>query len=312
MKIAVFGTGGVGGYFGGRLAQAGHEVFFFARGEHLKAMQQNGLHVESVHGDFTIHPVNASDDPSKVGPVDYVIVAVKHYQLSTASASIAALVGPHTTVVPLLNGVEAPEILSEKIDMERIIGGLCAVFSAVKAPGVISQTSEVQRVILGEQGGSHSSRAQTIVEAFGSTGVEAIQSDDIEAMMWDKLIFIASLSGLGALSRATVGQMLEVDQARRLFIQAMREAARVGQASGVNVPDDVVERRLAFAEGLEYKAMTSMHRDVDAGNIFELEAFSGTIVRRALDAGVEAPLHSTIYAMLLPALRKALANERAA
>lgn len=305
MRTAVFGTGGVGGYFGGKLAQSGKDVTFIARGEHLRAMVQSGLQVESLHGDFTVDPVQASDDTSNVGPVDYVIVATKHYQLRPALEAIAELVGPDTTVAPLLNGVEAPEILAEKIPSERVIGGLCAVFSAVKAPGVISQTSEVQRVVLGEMSGEHSERVQALVDALEQAGVEAIQADDIQAAMWDKLILISSMSGVCALARASVGRMLEVPETRRFYIDALEEAAAVGRANGVAVPDDVVERRLAFAEGLEYDSITSMHRDVDAGNMFELEAFSGTIVRRAADAGVGAPVHGAIYALLLPALRKA-------
>jgi 2-dehydropantoate 2-reductase len=309
MRIVVFGTGGVGGYFGGRLAQAGHDVTFIARGEHLKAMREHGLRVESVHGDFTLEPVQATDDAASVGPVDYVLVAVKHYQLRPALPAIASLVGDTTTVAPLLNGVEAPAILGEVIDPARIIGGLCAVFSAVKAPGVIAQTSEVRRVVLGELNGEPSARVKAIVGGLQAAGTDAVLSEEIEADMWDKLILISSMSGIGALSRSGVGRMLEVAESRQLYIEALAEAAMVGRASGVNIAEDVVERRLAFAEGLEYDAITSMHRDVEAGKPFELEAFSGTIVRRAAEAGVEAPIHATIYALLSPALRRAMGGD---
>lgn len=305
MKIAVFGTGGVGGYFGGKLANSGLDVTFIARGDHLRAMVEHGLRVESVHGDFTVDPVRATDQPSQVGPVDYVIVATKHYQLRPALPQIAELVGPETTVAPLLNGVEAPEILAEQVDGDRIIGGLCAVFSAVKAPGVVSQTSQVQRVVVGEMSGGRSERVQSLVDALNRAAVDAVHSEDIESDMWDKLILIASMSGIGALSRSSVGQMLEVEETRQLYIEALEEAAMVGRAGGVNIAADVVERRLAFSEGLEYGSITSMHRDVDAGNLFELEAFSGTIVRRAAESGVPAPIHRAIYALLLPALRRA-------
>jgi 2-dehydropantoate 2-reductase len=302
IRAAVFGTGGVGGYFGGKLALAGHDVTFIARGQHLAAIQNAGLQVNSVHGDFTVRPALASDDPSSDVPFDYVIVAVKNYQLRAALPAIAKLVAENTTVVPLLNGVGAAGTLAEQIDRNRIIGGFCVVFSEVEAPGVIRQKSEVQRVVIGELDGSTSPRVDRLANAWNQAGVEAIASEDIHSAMWDKFVFIASLSGVTSLTRSTVGEMLAQAATRDFYIQALDEAARIGRNRGVALAEDVVDRRLAFAEGLEHDATTSMQRDVADGHRFELEAFNGALVRMANEAGIPAPAHEAIYALLLPAL----------
>lgn len=302
LRAAVFGTGGVGGYFGAKLAQAGHDVTFIARGDHLAAIRQDGLRVKSVHGDFSIQPAKATDDSAEVGPVDYVIVAVKNYQLTEALPDIAALVEGETMVVPLLNGVEAADTLAERIDSSRILGGFCVVFSEIDAPGVIRQKSEVHRVVIGELGGPVSPRVQRLVDAWNEAGVEAIASDDIQAAMWDKFVFIASLSGVTSLTRSTVDEALAQPATRAFCRQALAEAAQIGRARGVALADDVVERRLRFAEGLEPGATTSMQRDVTGGHKFELEAFSGALVRMADAVEIDAPAHRAIYALLLPAL----------
>lgn len=310
MRIAIFGTGGVGGYFGGRLAQAGHDVIFIARGEHLRAIQHEGLRVISVHGDFVIRPAQATDDPDKVGPVDYVVVAVKNYQLEKALPAIAQLIGEDTTVVPLLNGVEAAPTLAQRIDPSHIITGFCVVFSDLEAPGVIRHTSQVQRVVIGEVDGPVSPRVNQLVSAWKEAGVEAIAADDIHSAMWDKFVFIASLSGVTSLTRSTVGELLAQSETRDFYREALEEAAAIGRASGVHLADDVVERRFAFTQELETSATTSMQRDVQAGHQFELEAFSGALVRMARQLGVDAPAHEAIYALLRPSLAKTISTER--
>ncbi len=302
MQIAVFGAGGVGGYFGGLLAHAGHDVTFIARGDHLRAIQSGGLRVASVHGDFHVQPAQASDDPAAVGPVEALIVALKSYHLRAAVPTMAPLVGRETTVAPLLNGVEAPDILAEALGAERVVGGFCSVVSYIEAPGHIRQESQMRDVVLGELDGRPSERVQRLVAAFAEAGAEALQADDIRAAMWDKFLFIASLGGVSALARADLGQIRDEPETWRLFTAALEETAAVAQAIGVILAPDAVERRLAFGAGLEATMTTSMQRDVADGRRFELEAFSGAIVRMARETGVQVPVHEAIYALLRPAL----------
>jgi 2-dehydropantoate 2-reductase len=309
MRIAIFGTGGVGGYFGGLLAHGGHEVIFIARGENLRALRAHGLQVKSVNGDFTIQPARATDEPATVGPVDYVVVAVKHYHLPQAAPAIAPLVGDDTTVVPLLNGVDAHEVLIPVLGSERVVGGLCSLVSLLESPGVIRQESGMRRVVVGELDGTHSERVDRLVEAWAQSGAEAIHADDIHIAMWSKLIFIASFGGVGSLARCNMGEMLSTPETRTLFVEAMHEIEAVGRARGVELPHDVVDKRLAMADGFEPTATSSMSRDVAAGNPFELEAFSGTVVRLGASVGVPTPIHRTIYALLKPALVKAMGGD---
>lgn len=305
MRIAIFGSGGVGGYFGGLLAHAGHEVTFIARGEHLRAIQQNGLQVKSVNGDFSVRPARATDDPSQIGPVEYVVVAVKHYHLDRAAQDMRPLVGPGTTVVPLLNGVDAHEHLIPVLGAEAVVGGLCSLVSLVEAPGVIRQETKLRRVVVGELDRSRSERVERLVQAWAETGAEAIHAEDIHVAMWTKFLFIASFGGVGSLARSNMGEMLGAPESRALFIESMREVEAVARGQGVALPPDVVAKSLAMAEGFEPTATNSMQRDVADGKPFELEAFSGTVIRMGEAAGVPTPVHRQFYALLKPALVRA-------
>lgn len=304
MRIAVFGAGGVGGYFGGLLANAGHDVTFIARGKHLAAIKKRGLQVESVYGDFRIRPAIATDDPGQVGPVDYVVVGVKHYHLRDAAKAIQALVNPGTTVIPLLNGVDAHEHLIRELGQEPVVGGLCSLVSMIKAPGVIFQPSRLRRIVVGELSGEKSERVARIVQSWEECGAEAIHADDIVSEMWKKLIFIASIGGATSLSQATIGEIVRSPEARQLFIEAMQEVEAVGRALGVDLPADIVPSTLQFAEGFEPGATTSMQRDVAAGRRFELDAFSGSVVRLGREAGIPTPVHRAMDALLRPALTR--------
>lgn len=306
MRIAIFGTGGVGGYFGGLLANSGHQVIFVARGENLKALQSNGLRVKSVNGDFVINPAGATDNPREIGPVDYVVVATKHYHLEQAAPEIRPLVGPGTTVVPLLNGVDAHEYLIRSVGADHVVGGFCSLVSLVEGPGVIRQESKLRRVVVGELDRSKTERVERIVEAWAATGAQAEHPDDIFVEMWIKFIFISSIGGVSSLARTNMGEMLGTPETRELFIQAMTEVDAVARARGIALPQDAVAGRLAMAEGMESTTTTSMQRDVAAGKPFELEAFSGTIVRLGTQAGVSTPVHGTMYALLKPALLAAM------
>jgi 2-dehydropantoate 2-reductase len=307
MRIAILGAGGVGGYFGALLAQAGHDVTFLARGKHLRAMQDQGLQVKSPHGDFVVNPVKATARPAEVGPVTYVVVAVKRYQLEAAAASMAPLVGPGTTVAPLLNGVDAHQALIGALGPEPVIGGLCSIVSMVERPGLIRQESELRRVVLGELDGRQSERVEQLVRAWRECGVEAIHSEDIHRSMWTKFLFIASLGGVSSLGRATMGEIRAQDATIALLRDAMWEVASVAQALGVEVGEEEIRGAMQLVAQFEASATSSMQRDVVEGRPFELEAFSGTVVRKGAAAGVETPVHRAMYALLLPALAKAQA-----
>jgi len=305
MKIAILGTGGVGGYFGGLLARAGHDVTFIARGAHLQAIQQNGLQIISVNGDFTIAPAQATADPAAVGPVDYVIVAVKHYHLADAAPALLPLVGENTTVVPLLNGVDAPDILIEHLGAGPVVGGLCSLVAMIEAPGVIRQASHLRRVVVGELDHSPSERLAQLVRVWADQGAEAVLAGDIQAAMWSKFLFIASFGGVSSLARAPIGEIRAEPATRALLVDAIREAEQLARAGGVALDPQAVEKAMGLVDNFEPGATSSMQRDVIAGHRFELEAFSGKIVRLGEQLGVPTPVHRAIYALLRPALLRA-------
>lgn len=305
MRIAVFGSGGVGGYFGGLLARGGHEVSFIARGAHLAAMRAKGLQVKSANGDFTIAPARATGDPAEVGPVDYVVVGVKHYHLAQAAPQMQPLVGVGTVVVPLLNGVDAHEDLIKALGREHVVGGLCSIVSMIQEPGVIYQPSKLRRVVVGELDLTKSERVERLVQAWASQGAEAVHAENIYASLWTKYLFIASFGGVTSLARGDKGEVLGCPESRQLFIEAVREVEALARAQGIPLAADVVDSIVAMADGFEPTATSSMQRDVAGGGLFELEAFSGKIVRLGEQLGVPTPVHRVIYGLLRPALLRA-------
>jgi len=306
MRFAVVGTGGVGAYFGGRLAQAGESVAFVARGAHLTAMREHGLRVDSVAGDFVIAPVEASDDPARIGPVDVVLVGVKAWQVRETARTLGPLLGPRTFVVPLQNGVEAAGQLTEVLGPERVIGGLCKIVSAIVAPGHVRHSGVPPRVEFGERDGSRSDRVEALRQAFErAQGVSAVVPDDVEAAIWEKFLFIAPVSGVGAVTRQPVGAMREIPQTRALIERAMFEVAALARAKGVNLSDAAVARNMRYVDGLPPDATASMQRDIMEGRPSELEQQNGAIARLGDEAGVPVPVNAFLYAALLPAERRA-------
>ena len=306
MRIAVVGTGGVGAYFGGRLAQAGESVAFVARGAHLLAMRESGLRVDSVAGDFVVAPVEASDDPARIGPVDVVLVGVKAWQVSEAARTMGPLLGPRTFVVPLQNGVEAADQLAAVLGRERVIGGLCKIVSAIVAPGHVRHSGVPPRIEFGERDGSRSDRVEALRQAFErGQGVSVVVPDDVEAAIWEKFLFIAPFSGVGAVTRQPAGAMRTVPETRGLMERAMLEVAALARAKGANVPDETVARNMGYVDGLPADATASMQRDIMDGRPSELEQQTGAIARLGREAGVEVPVNAFLYAALLPAERKA-------
>ncbi len=301
MRIAVVGAGGVGGYFGGRLAQAGHRVAFVARGAHLEALRRDGLAVESVAGDFVVRPVEAAADPRDVGPVEAVLVGVKAWQVREAASALAPLLGPDTFVVPLQNGVEAADELAQVVGAPRVLGGLCRIMSYVAGPGRIRHAGIPPHIEFAEWDGRASARVAALREAFASAqGVAAVVPADVSVALWEKFLFIAPVSAVGAVTRRPVGAFRSVPPTAALLADAMQEVFTLARARGVALPDDAVTRTLAIVDAMPPEATASMQRDILEGRPSELEYQIGAVVRLAAPAGVPVPASAFLYASLLP------------
>ena len=300
MRIAVFGTGGAGAYFGAQLAHAGEDVIFIARGEHLQAIRSQGLRVETPTGEIVIRPTHASDTPAELGVVDAVIVGVKAWQITNAAQAIRPLVGPETVVIPLQNGVEAASQLAAVVGAEHVLGGLCGTISWVVGPGHIRSIGETHFVKFGELDRRPSKRAERLQQAFERASVQAEISADIHAALWEKFLFVVSWGGIGALARAPVGVTRSVPETRQLIEQSMREILGVARARQIALPDGVIEKSLALVDTLAPSGTTSLQRDIAGGKPSELEAWNGAVVRLGQEVGVATPLHELVYSSLLP------------
>lgn len=307
MKFAIFGTGGVGGYFGGRLAQAGHDVTFIARGKHLAAIEKTGLHVDSIVGDFVISPVKATNSPASVGPVDVVLVAVKTWQLPMAIGEMKPLVGQKTIIIPLLNGVEAPDQLSATLGRKHVLGGLCRISAFIAEPGHIRHVSIQPYIAFGELDNRKSKRVQEVLHAFfKAPHVEAEVPDDIQTAIWEKFIFICTVSGIGAVTRQSVGDYRAIPETRSLLEKVLSETIAVGRARGVKLNPDVKEKILTnLIDQIPSGTMASMQKDIMEGRPSELEAQNGAVVRLGREAGIPTPANAFIYGSLLPMELKA-------
>ncbi len=306
MRIAIFGSGGVGGYFGGRLAEAGEDVRFVARGAHLAVMQEHGLRVSSVAGDFLVRPVRASDDPASLGEVDVVLLAVKAWQVADAAAAMRPLLGADTFVVPLQNGIEAPDTLATVLGRDHVLGGLCQIIAYVVEPGHVRHAGVAPLVAFGELDAPTSHRAERLCEAFAQArGLRVKIVADVRAAMWEKFLFIAAVSGVGALARAPVGIIRSEPETRELLVQALDEIHAVARAHDIALAADAVEKTLAFVDTLPADGTVSMQRDIADGRPSELEAQIGAVVRLGQARGIAVPLHRMIYAALLPLERRA-------
>jgi 2-dehydropantoate 2-reductase len=304
MRIAIMGTGGVGGYFGGRLAQAGEDVTFIARGEHLQAMREIGLKVDSLDGDFVIEAVQATSDPAEVGPVDLVIVGVKAWQVPEVAQSMKPMVGTATTVLPLQNGVEAPAQLAAELG-DAVIGGLAKIVSFIVAPGHIRHAGFEPSVVFGELDNRRTERVERILETFTRARVTAAIAPDIQIALWTKFLFISSFSGMGALTGDPAGKMRSDHEQRALLTRAMEEVQALANARGVKLTDEAIQIALAGVDALPESATSSMQRDISAGRPSELDSQNGAVVRMAKERGVNVPTHEMIYQTLLPLERKA-------
>lgn len=295
----------MGGYYGGLLARAGHDVVFIARGAHLAALCADGQQVKSVHGDFAVAPVRATDTPAEAGPVDLVLVCVKTPQTDQAAQAIQPMVEADTVVISLQNGIDAAERIGAVVGMEHIVGGATWISSAIEAPGVIRQVSQLRRIVLGELEGQISQRARTVAEVLGSTGATVELSDNILKVLWTKFVFIAAISGVGSLTRLEIGDYRAVSETRSLLVSLMREVEAVARASGAALDADVVEQALAIVDNVAPAIKPSMQKDVETGRRCELESMIGVIGHKGRDLGIPTPVADMVYAALLPVELKA-------
>lgn len=299
MRIAIFGTGGAGGYFGAHLARAGEDVIFIARGEHLQAIRERGLRLEKDAEEIIVSS-EATDNPAEVSAVDVVLVGVKTWQLIEAARAMRPMMTPQTFVVPLQNGVEAAAQLASVLGADSVLEGLCGTISRVVGPGHIRSLGETNFIKFGEPDNQRSERALRLLEAFKGAGVRAEVPQDIQTALWEKFIFVAPYGGVGAVTRSPVGVIRSLPQTRRMLEQGMQEILAVARARRISLADGIVEKSMALVDALEPASTTSLQRDIMAGKRSELDAWNGAVVRLGQEMVVPTPLHDYIYHSLLP------------
>ncbi len=299
MKIAVMGAGGIGGCYGGLLAQAGNDVTLIARGAHLAAIKEKGLQLIQPEADFTV-AVAATDDPSQVGPVDLVIFSVKAHQNSKAVPLIEPLIGEDTTILTIQNGVESADELGQDYGAERVLPGSAYLLSNITSPGVIKQLSLVPRVAFGESNGDRSQRAVAIRNSFCEANIEAELSDDISKALWSKLLYNSPANGMASAARLSPRDLIEYPHGAAMFRSAIQEVANVGTAYGIPFGQDDVQGAMDLITARPMGARGSMQADLEAGRPLELEAIVGSVGRIGRKVNVPTPVFDMLYTLLLP------------
>lgn len=305
MNIVVYGTGGVGGYFGARLAQAGNNVTFIARGKHLKAIQNNGLQLKSVNGDYLVNPVKATSNIAEVKNIDLILVCVKTWQVKEVAEIIKPVLNENTMVISLLNGCENAEVLSSVIDKKHVLGGLCKVVSFVEDYGVINHVAYQPTIVFGELNNKRTARALQLEKVLNEANITNKLANDIQKEIWTKYLYITTVSALGALTRATHGEMLASPYIKNMMLKTAEEIYAVAKAKGVCLPENIIAKQFEIIESLPYETTASLQRDIMDGKPSELEAQNGTIVRLGKELGVPTPTNDLIYYALLPQENKA-------
>lgn len=300
MKIVVLGAGGVGGYFGGRLAAAGIDVTFVARGAHLAAMQRDGLRIESSLGDVHVVPVQAVKTVEEAGRADLVIVAVKLWDTDQVAPTLRPAAEKGAAILSLQNGVQKDDILREHVPAEAIMGGVCYVSAVIAAPGVISQHGPMARIVFGEYGSKSSPRAEAFFAACSAAGIDAHVSDAIEREIWQKFVFLVGLSAITAYYRSALDPIRDDPEKRKLLLDILSEVVAVGRAKGVPLPSDYAEDRLSYCDGLPASTKSSMAVDLERGHRLELPWLSGAVVEFGRALGVPTPANAHIVAALGP------------
>jgi 2-dehydropantoate 2-reductase len=295
----MMGSGGVGGLIGARLAHVGCDVSFIARGAHLAAMRSHGLKLESQVENVHLRKVQATDDPATLGPVDIVIFSVKLWDTEAAARQMLPLIGPETGVISLQNGVVKDDILRPIIGAKALMGGVAYMGTAIARPGVIQHTGTVQRVVFGEYDGRRSKRAEGLLEWCRKAGLDAAISGDIRRTLWEKFAFLVAMAAVTASMRLPIGPIRSHPVTREFYLDAMREAAAVGRAHGVHLPEDFAEERMAFVDTLPATMTASMHHDLERGNPLEVQWLSGSVVDLGAAVGVPTPIHRAVRDILI-------------
>jgi 2-dehydropantoate 2-reductase len=299
VKIAVVGAGGVGGYFGGRLAAAGADVTFLARGSHYGALRDRGLQIKSAAGDLSLQ-VKIANHPSAVGVADWVWIAVKLWDTEDAAISARPMIGPSTTVVSFQNGVEKEDVLRRALPEAHLIGGVSYIAAMISEPGVIAHTGTLARLQFGEFDGRRTGKVTALLSACREAGIDAEVPDDIRLAVWSKFVLLVGLSGMTSATRLPIGEVRREPLTREMLHDAVREASAVGRAMGVRLDESFVEERLAMFDQWPAEMTSSMHQDLKKGNRLELEWLSGAVVRLGEAHGVPTPCNRAIRAVLAP------------
>jgi 2-dehydropantoate 2-reductase len=300
MRIAVIGAGGVGGYFGGRLAQAGHDVTFVARGAHLAALRERGLVIESGLGNATVRTATFTDDVAGIAPCDVVMLCVKLWDVESAVAQVAPLVARGGVVIPFQNGVDAPDIVGRAVGPAHVLGGIAYIAATIREPGVIAHTGTMARLVVGAFPGGDAAAAKAFCEACARAGIDVELATDIRRALWEKFCFLSAMAGCTAVARVPVGDVRGDPDLRATFVAALTEAWTLGRARGVPLADDYPARQTAFLDGLPAAMRSSMLNDLVAGNRLEAPWLSGALVRMAAESGIAVPVNATLYAALRP------------
>jgi len=299
MKIAIFGSGGVGGYFGGRLAAAGEDVTFLARGAHLKALQDTGLHIASPLGNVHLPKVQAADRPEAIGPVDVVLFTVKLYDVDASAATLAPLIGPDTVVITLQNGVDAMDMVGKHVGNEHVAGGAAYIVAVIDEPGHIRHTI-AQQLVFGERDGRRSDRLVALEQAGVRAGFQAQATTDVESALWTKFVRLATWSGMTSATRSPLGVLRDTTETYEMMIAAIEEVIAVGRARGVKFPGDIMDGTITLMKNFPHGSKSSMLEDLERGRRLELPWLSGAVVRIGREVGVPTPIHRFINAVLTP------------
>ena len=300
MRIAIMGSGGVGGYFGARLAQAGNDVAFIARGRHLAAMRANGLAIRSVLGDMTIPRPAVTDDPAGLAPADIVLFAVKLWDTEGAAKAVLPLLATGGVVVPFQNGVESIERIGAIVGADRVMGGVAYIAASIGEPGVIVHTGTMARLRFGPVEPSQRKTAEALLASCQGAGIDAELSNDILRALWEKFAFLSAFSGLTSVARQPLGVLRDDPDLRATLEAAIRETWSVGRAKGVALTDDFVTQQMKFTDGLPAQMKSSMLNDLEAGNRIEAPWLAGAVARMGSAMGIATPVNATLFAALKP------------
>lgn len=299
MKIAIIGTGGVGGYFGGKIAKAGYDVTFVARGEHLRTIREKGLKVKSIAGNFTVKKANATDEMKSIGNVDLVLLGVKAWQVKDVAEQMKVIVDSRTTVMPLQNGIMAARDLADILDKKNIMGGLCRIISKIESPGMITHSGVEPFITFGELDNQKTDRTAKIKDLFDRAGIASMVADDIHVELWNKFMAIC-VSGLLAVTRSTYGTVRELRETRKMMNDLLAEIYEISFGEKIRLDNNIVEKTMRLIDSYPYESTSSLTRDVMAGRPSEIDYQNGTVVKLGEKYNINVPVNRHIYNCILP------------